>query len=421
MPSLLAIRRGDVVSTRAVALLATMLAGPLAGCIGLKVGADRGPLADQLKLAEAIGAVRCAGEDLAIAKANFEFSEIELRQGNDARAEAHLTLASAAATRALNSSWPCAPDTDKDGVPDVFDKCPTVPGPKENNGCPWPDTDKDGVVDKDDKCPTVPGPKENHGCPWPDSDGDGIPDNVDKCPTQPEDFDGFEDADGCPEPDNDKDGVPDVVDRCPMDPGPATNQGCPVGDRDGDGIADDVDACPDEPGVPEYKGCPPTDRDNDGIPDFIDKCPDEPGTIEDQGCPKKYSLVVVHKGSIEIRQQVHFATNRYVILRDSYELLNQVAQAIKDNPKMIIEVDGHTDSRADDAFNLKLSQKRAEAVRTYLINIGHVTANRLSAKGWGETCPLGSNLTEAGRAANRRVEFIITNSGEPHPCAAMGR
>jgi outer membrane protein OmpA-like peptidoglycan-associated protein len=382
---------------------------------------ERAAVADRLKLAQSIGAARCAGEDLAIAEANYEFSAVELSQGNDTRAEAHLTLASTAAERAVNSSWPCAPDADKDGVPDVFDKCPTVAGPKENQGCPWPDTDKDGTFDKDDKCPTIPGPKENHGCPWPDTDKDGIPDNLDKCPLQAEDYDGFQDEDGCPEPDNDKDGVPDVQDRCPMDPGPASNQGCPVGDRDNDGVADDVDACPDVPGLPEFKGCPPSDRDGDGVPDFIDQCPDDPGPIENHGCPKKYSLVVVHHGSIEIKEQVHFATNKYEILKDSFELLNQVAAAINDNKKFTIEVDGHTDSVADDAFNKKLSQKRAESVRAYLIEKGHVEPGRLSAKGYGETCPLGSNRTESGRAANRRVEFIITNSGDPHPCAAVSK
>jgi outer membrane protein OmpA-like peptidoglycan-associated protein len=205
-----------------------------------------------------------------------------------------------------------------------------------------------------------------------------------------------------------------------MDQGLAANQGCPVGDRDNDGIMDDVDACPDVPGLAEFKGCPPPDRDNDGVPDFIDKCPDDWGPIEEQGCPKKYSMVVVHSGNIEIKQEVHFATNKFVILKDSYPLLNEVARAIIENPKLAqIEVDGHTDSKADDDFNLKLSQKRAEAVRDYLVSVGKVPAARVSAKGYGETCPLQSNLTEAGRTANRRVEFIVTSSGQPHPCAGV--
>jgi OmpA-OmpF porin, OOP family len=85
-------------------------------------------------------------------------------------------------------------DTDKDGIYDNEDKCPTVAGPKENAGCPWPDTDKDGTLDKDDKCPTVAGPKENAGCPFPDTDGDGVLDKDDKCPTVA----GVKENNGCP-------------------------------------------------------------------------------------------------------------------------------------------------------------------------------------------------------------------------------
>ena len=85
-------------------------------------------------------------------------------------------------------------DTDGDGILDKYDKCPTVAGPAENEGCPWPDTDGDGVLDKDDKCPTVAGPVENEGCPWPDTDGDGVLDKDDKCPTVP----GLKENDGCP-------------------------------------------------------------------------------------------------------------------------------------------------------------------------------------------------------------------------------
>jgi len=85
-------------------------------------------------------------------------------------------------------------DTDGDGVPDHLDRCPTVPGPVESQGCP--DLDKDGVPDIDDMCPTVFGPPENAGCPWPDADGDGIPDHLDKCPTVP----GTKEYNGCPPP-----------------------------------------------------------------------------------------------------------------------------------------------------------------------------------------------------------------------------
>ncbi len=112
------------------------------------------------------------------------------------------------------------PDMDNDGVPDSLDKCPTIPGLAEYNGCP--DTDGDGVPDNLDKCPLVPGLKAFDGCP--DTDGDGIPDNLDKCPYVA----GTAEYNGCPPPDRDHDGVLDNVDKCPDEPGPASNFGCPV-------------------------------------------------------------------------------------------------------------------------------------------------------------------------------------------------
>jgi hypothetical protein len=124
-------------------------------------------------------------------------------------------------------------DRDGDGIVDDIDKCPDDPedfdGFEDADGCPDPDNDRDGILDVDDKCPNLPGPPPD-GCPHApttDRDGDGIPDPVDKCPDDPEDFDGFEDADGCPDPDNDKDGILDVDDLCPNDPGPPPD-GCPV-------------------------------------------------------------------------------------------------------------------------------------------------------------------------------------------------
>lgn len=98
------------------------------------------------------------------------------------------------------------------------------------------DTDKDGIPDDIDACPSEPedheGSDPNDGCPMPpDRDGDGISDQYDKCPDQPEDKDGIEDGDGCPEDDFDKDGVPDATDACPKEPGAPSpdpkRNGCP--------------------------------------------------------------------------------------------------------------------------------------------------------------------------------------------------
>ena len=114
-------------------------------------------------------------------------------------------------------------DTDGDGIYDMDDKCPTVPGLAKYQGCPIPDTDKDGIND-DDKCPAVPGLARYKGCPVPDTDKDGINDEEDKCPT----VFGVARYQGCPIPDTDGDGVNDEEDRCITIPGPKENFGCPI-------------------------------------------------------------------------------------------------------------------------------------------------------------------------------------------------
>jgi OOP family OmpA-OmpF porin len=117
---------------------------------------------------------------------------------------------------------PPPPDRDGDGVPDVDDACPDIPGLPSLQGCP--DRDHDGIADNVDKCPDVPGVAKYQGCPIPDTDGDGINDEEDQCPT----VKGLAKYHGCPMPDKDGDGVADEDDKCPNVAGPASNQGCPV-------------------------------------------------------------------------------------------------------------------------------------------------------------------------------------------------
>jgi OmpA-OmpF porin, OOP family len=87
------------------------------------------------------------------------------------------------------------PDTDKDGINDDNDKCPTVAGLAKYQGCPVPDTDKDGINDEEDRCPNEAGVARYGGCPVPDRDKDGINDEEDKCPETP----GVAAQQGCPE------------------------------------------------------------------------------------------------------------------------------------------------------------------------------------------------------------------------------
>jgi len=210
-----------------------------------------------------------------------------------------------------------------------------------------------------------------------DKDGDGIPDARDKCPNEPEDKDGFEDADGCPDPDNDKDGVLDADDRCPNQAGPVENQGCPDTDRDGDGVVDRLDKCPDKPGQPP-SGCP----------------------VEE----KKFIVITVDK--IELKQKVQFATGKAAINKASFPLLDEVVEVLKARSKIELRIEGHTDSKGVPKKNLKLSEDRAQSVMSYLIK-GGVDAARLTSQGFGDTRPIAENKNEAGREKNRRTEFFI--------------
>ena len=236
-------------------------------------------------------------------------------------------------------------------------------------------------------------------CGPPDADGDGITDDIDACPRVPEDVDGYLDDDGCPD-DNDGDGIADADDACPSLAGPADLEGCP--DGDGDGLADVKDACPADAGPIELDGCP--DRDGDGFRDKDDACPDKPGGQKSKdGCP----VVVVTRKAIKINDKVLFETDGDRILPSSYGLLDQVARVMKENSQLKkIEIQGHTDNTGTDGYNDALSNRRARAVRTYLIEAG-VAPERLVSKGYGETQPVASGDSDAVRAQNRRVEFKI--------------
>ncbi|MBC7949019.1 MAG: OmpA family protein [Chitinophagaceae bacterium] len=197
------------------------------------------------------------------------------------------------------------------------------------------DTDKDGIVDTADKCPTVPGLAKYQGCPIPDTDKDGLNDEEDKCPT--------------------------VF-------GLARYQGCPIPDTDKDGINDEEDKCPTTPGLARYQGCPLVDTDNDGVPDEEDKCPTVPGPKENFGCPNIEAEVT--KRVDYAANNIYFATGKFVLLARSFKGLDEVAKILKENPALKMSIDGHTDNVGSDANNQKLSENRANSVKNYLVRKG---------------------------------------------------
>jgi len=255
------------------------------------------------------------------------------------------------------------------------------------------DSDKDGVPDDKDNCPEEPGLKEFDGCP--DTDGDKIPDNKDQCP---EDF-GTEIMNGCP--DADEDGVADKDDECPDQPGALALNGCP--DADEDGVSDKDDECPNEAGPVENKGCPWPDTDGDGISDNEDACPEEVGSAENNGCPE-ISVEVV-KTLNEIATNINFAGGSDRIQGKAVmDALNEIKTLLDNNPNGNLIIEGHTSSDGAAEANLILSQKRAAAVKAYLVKLG-VNPDRLKTEGYGEDRPIADNDTPEGRTLNRRVQF----------------
>ena len=256
------------------------------------------------------------------------------------------------------------------------------------------DTDGDGIYDKDDACPEVAGLKQFNGCP--DTDGDGIIDGSDACPTE---F-GLAALNGCP--DRDGDGIADKDDACPDTAGLAAFQGCP--DTDGDGLADKDDKCPTVAGPKSNGGCPILDADKDGVNDKEDDCPTVPGPVSNKGCPE-VTPEVIESLKIQARS-VFFDTNKSTFKAGdaaTVTSLDAMREILRNYPNAKFSIEGHTDSDGSNALNQKLSEDRANAVRNALLERG-VNANNLTAVGFGETKPIATNKTKAGKALNRRTE-----------------
>ena len=209
--------------------------------------------------------------------------------------------------------------------------------------------------------------------------------------------------------DSDGDGVGDAMDKCPGTPAgvKVDTTGCPL-DSDKDGVADYLDKCPGTPaGVKvDSTGCP-LDSDGDGVPNSLDKCPGTPAgvKVDASGCP----LTVLQSGAVSWTfNEINFEVSKADIKPASYGILDEIAAALGANPQLKVVVEGHTDNTGAHAFNMDLSNRRAEAVMGYLVGKG-VSPSRLSAKGYGPDRPIADNATKLGRSKNRRVQFTKVN------------
>jgi outer membrane protein OmpA-like peptidoglycan-associated protein len=310
-------------------------------------------------------------------------------------------------------------DSDHDGVKNNADRCPNTPRGEavDAAGCSASqrDTDGDGVKDNADRCPSTPaGEKvDANGCSPSqlDADGDGVTDTADKCPNTPKGE--SVDANGCSDSqkDDDKDGVTNTADKCPNTPAgeQVDASGCSASQRDsdGDGVADAADKCPDTPkGAPvDARGCP-RDSDADGVPDHTDKCPNTPNgqAVDEGGCP-----ILFKRGERRVvLQGVNFATGKTELTDSSKLVLENVAEQLKANPEVRVEVQGHTDNVGGKALNQRLSEARAKTVEQFLEANG-VSPSQVTAKGYGMSKPIASNKAAEGRAKNRRVELNRIN------------
>ncbi|MCA9659541.1 MAG: OmpA family protein, partial [Myxococcales bacterium] len=306
-------------------------------------------------------------------------------------------------------------DEGQEGVPAAdVDRCTYEFGPRENYGCPYRDSDLDGLYDPEqpglpqeqiDGCWQVPGPSSNRGCPV-DPDRDRLfSQNPPDIPPLPPDI---------------------IVDNCELIPGPLSNVGCPEnpdGDKNYSQNPAGVpplppeyipDSCPVVPGPPEYRGCP-ADPDKDTCPTpnpsdipplppeyTPDMCPDEPGPVSNNGCPETVNTRLAIKN-------ITFANDRWDLLDAGKSELDQVADVLAQFPDVRLEISGHTSAPGSAKHNKKLSERRAKAVKNYLVGKG-VAPSRLEVSWHGEEMLLQGVDPKDER--NRRIEFHLL-SGNP--------
>ena len=216
-----------------------------------------------------------------------------------------------------------------------------------------------------------------------DADGDGVTDRLDRCPNTPHDC--RVDDYGCPW-DSDQDGVCDGLDQCPDTPA-----GSPVDARGCDAAQLAARDAP-RPAPPASKPTPPA------------PAPAPRPTATESEIEKK----LIATGQIRL-ENVYFETNKAMLLPESESSLNEAGEALEKFPGLGIEVQGHTDTRGTANYNLRLSQARAETVRSYLIDHFRLDRGNLIAKGYGESQPEVKEKNDEDRQRNRRVVLKVLN------------
>jgi OOP family OmpA-OmpF porin len=209
----------------------------------------------------------------------------------------------------------------------------------------------------------------------------------------------------------------------------------PAVDVDRAGVFDRVDHCTGTPqgAIVDAYGCP-KDSDGDQVYDGLDQCPDTPhGTAVDaSGCPegaragtvttpvplppavpqtppmREMERQLVEKGRIRL-ENVYFETGSATLLPESETALREAGETVEKYPGLVIEIQGHTDTRGRDQFNLRLSQSRAETVRRFLLDRYKLDADHLLAIGYGETMPETRERNDEELLRNRRVELHVKN------------
>jgi len=218
-----------------------------------------------------------------------------------------------------------------------------------------------------------------------------------------------------PAVDMDGDGVFDRIDHCVNTP-----QGCSVDkwgcslDADHDGVCDGLDQCPDTPAgeTVDKRGCSESQMNGSTPPPSpppTEHIPPQPRPTPQPARPQSEAeKQLVEKGTLRL-ENVYFETGSARLLPESEATLNEAGAALAKYPDLRVEVQGHTDTRGAAAFNLRLSQQRAESVVAWLVDHYHLHAGNLEARGYGETQPETRERNDEELLRNRRVVLKVLN------------